>query len=66
MKKTVADNLVGHVALSFELVYAKSRELADSQGFVWKLLDTEFKNPQTIQIMGEISQKIRKWYQENQ
>ena len=65
MKKTVADNLVGHVALSFELVYGKSRELADSQGFVWKLLDTEFKNPQTIQTMGEISRKIRKWYQEN-
>lgn len=65
IKKTVADNLVGHIALSFELVYQKSRELAFEQGFVWKLLDTEFHNQQTVEMMGRISEKIRNWYQEN-
>lgn len=65
IKRTVADNLVGHIALSFELVYSKSRKLADEQGFVWKLLDTKFNNPQTIEIMKQISDKIKCWYKEN-
>lgn len=65
IKKTVADNLVGHIALSFELVYPKSRELADQQGFMWKLLDTQFDNPQTIEIMKQISEKIKGWYRMN-
>ena len=65
MKRTVADNLVGHIALSFELVYPKSRELADEQGFVWKLLETKFENPETIEIMNKVSNQIRKWYQKN-
>ncbi|MBQ8857700.1 MAG: HD domain-containing protein [Lachnospiraceae bacterium] len=65
IKRTVADNLVGHIALSFELVYPKSRELASEQGFVWKLLDTEFHNQQTIEMMNRISEKIRNWYKEN-
>lgn len=63
MKRTVADNLVGHIALSYELVYPKSRELADQQGFVWKLLDTKFQNLQTAATMSKIAEKIKKWYE---
>lgn len=63
IRKTVADNLVGHVALSFELVYPKSRELAAEQGYLWKLLETEFSDPQTITVMEQIEKKIREWYQ---
>lgn len=63
IRKTVADNLVGHVALSFELVYPKSRELAAEQGYLWKLLETEFSDPQTIAVMEQIEKKIREWYQ---
>lgn len=65
IKRTVADNLVGHVALSFELVYPKSRKLAREQGFLWKLLETPFENPETIEIMDKISEKIRAWYEKN-
>lgn len=65
IKRTVADNLVGHIALSFELVYPKSRELAAEQGFIWKLLDTRFKHPQTIDLMNQISCKIKSWYEQN-
>ncbi|MBO5158372.1 MAG: HD domain-containing protein [Lachnospiraceae bacterium] len=63
--KTVADHLVGHIALSFELVYQKSRELAAEQGYVWKLLDTTFDNPRTVDTMRKICDKIKNWYQEN-
>lgn len=65
IRKTVADNLVGHVALSFELVYPKSRELAAEQGYLWKLLDINFENPETVKTIGEICDRIRKWYQKN-
>lgn len=65
IRKTVADNLVGHVALSFELVYPKSRELAAEQGYLWKLLETEFSDLQTITTMKQIKKQIREWYQKN-
>lgn len=63
IRKTVADNLVGHIALTFELVYPESRKMAIEQGFLWKLLDTEFDNPETVEIMKKIRQRIEKWYQ---
>lgn len=62
IRRTVADNLVGHVALSFELVYPKSRELANEQGFVWKLLKTKFSNPETIKTISQIYDRIKHWY----
>lgn len=65
IRRTVADNLVGHIALSFELVYPKSRELAADQGFVWKLLETKFDNLQTIDTMRKICDKIKNWYEKN-
>lgn len=58
IRKTVADNLVGHIALTFELVYPESRKMAIEQGFLWKLLDTEFDNPETVETMKKIKQKI--------
>lgn len=65
IRKTVADNLVGHAALSFELVYPKSRQLAAEQGFIWKLLDVPFENPETVKTISEICDRIKKWYQKN-
>lgn len=65
IRRTVADNLVGHVALSFELVYPKSRQLAEEQGFVWKLLETKFTNPETIKTIEQICARIKTWYDKN-
>lgn len=65
IRKTVADHLVGHIALTFELVYPKSRELAFEQGYLWKLLQTEFVNPETIELMGQIRERIVKWHEKN-
>lgn len=61
IRKTVADHLVGHIALTFELVYPKSRELAFEQGYLWKLLKTEFDNPETAELMKHIQDRIVKW-----
>lgn len=62
IRKTVADHLVGHIALTFELVYPESRKMAIEQGFLWKLLDTEFDNPETIETMKKIKQRIERWF----
>lgn len=63
IRKTVADHLVGHAALSFELVYQKSRELAKEQGYLWKLLEIPFRQPETIALIKEIREKMENWYE---
>ena len=37
IRKTIADNLVGHIALTFELVYPESKKMAIEQGYLQKL-----------------------------
>lgn len=65
MKKTVADHLVGHIALTFELVYPKSRELTFEQGYLWKLLDTPFDNKETAKFVCYMKKIIINWYKNN-
>lgn len=65
IRRTVADNLVGHAALSFEMVYPKSRQLAAEQGYIWKLLAVPFENEETVKTISEICDKIKRWYQKN-
>ncbi len=58
IRKTVADNLVGHAALNFELVYKKSRELTKEQGFLWKLIGVPFVHPDTKEKMRVIRETL--------
>lgn len=64
IRKTVADNLVGHMALAFELVYPKSRILVQEQEYIWKLAAVEFRNPETKIIMQCVREYVRKYLQE--
>ena len=61
MRKTIADNLVGHIALTFELVYPESKKMAIEQGYLQKLLETEFVNSETTELMKKISQRMRRF-----
>lgn len=63
IRKTVADNLVGHIALTFELVYPVSRKMAVEQGYLWKLLKTEFDNQETVETMRKIRERMEAWKQ---
>lgn len=47
LRKTPVDFLVGHLCLTFELVYPLSREIARDQGYVDRLLDFRSDNPET-------------------
>ncbi len=62
IRKTVADNLVGHAALNFELVYDKSRELTKEQGFIWNLLSVPFEHPDTKDKVRIMREKLEVFY----
>lgn len=48
LKKTPIDNLVGHVALVFELVYNESFKIVKEQGYLKKMLSYVSDNPKTV------------------
>ena len=54
------DNLIGHIALCFELVYKKSWELAKSQGYLEKMLSFPTTNGSAINALKEIRQELEK------
>lgn len=54
LKKHPIDHLVGHLALSFEFVFAETGKIAAEQGFLWKLAEFHSDNPETEQKMERI------------
>lgn len=46
-KRTCVDNIVGHAALVFELVYPESRRVVEEQGYLLQLLKFSSDNPKT-------------------
>lgn len=48
LKKTPIDNLVGHAALVFELVYNESFKIVKEQGYLKKMLSYVSDNPKTV------------------
>ncbi len=61
VKKTPVDNLVGHAALAFELVYPESLRIAKEQGYLDKILKFQSENERTV----EQFKKLRKFMKEN-
>ena len=48
LKKTPIDNLVGHAALVFELVYNESFKIVKEQGYLKKMLSFKSANKETV------------------
>lgn len=61
LKKTPADNVVGHISLIYELVYPKSLELVREQGYINQLMDFKSDNQETEKQFEQI-RKIMKAY----
>ncbi len=61
LKKTPADNVVGHISLIYELVYPKSLELVIEQGYINQLMDFKSDNQETEKQFEQI-RKIMKAY----
>ncbi len=53
-----AEHLIGHIALTFELVYEKSREIAKEQGYLYKMFDFPTRNESTKKALTEIRSLI--------
>lgn len=57
-KKTPADYLAAHIALAFELEFAVSRQLAQEQGYLQKLLSFQPANPVAEEQFREIRERM--------
>ncbi len=59
--ETPAEHLIGHIALTFELVYPKSREMALEQGYLNRMFEFPSRNESTIKALKEAREEIRKF-----
>ena len=53
-----AEHLIGHIALTFELVYPKSRELAMEQGYLNKMFSFPTRNESTKRALLETRHEL--------
>ncbi|MDE6389531.1 MAG: HD domain-containing protein [Lachnospiraceae bacterium] len=64
LKRTPADNVVGHISLVYELVYPRSLALVKEQGYIQKLMDFQSKNPKTQGQFEQIRETMKGYLQE--
>ncbi len=57
-RKHKIDSLIGHMALTFELIFPRSRELALEQGYLMKLFDFPTENPITASAIKETKKEV--------
>ena len=63
LKRTPADNVVGHASLVYELVYPESLREVSRQGYLWQLLDFKTENPDTARDFAALRDHLRIWLQ---
>ena len=61
IKKTPIDHVVGHICLTFELVYPKSREILKEQGYLERMIHFKSDNPETCQQFRQIREEMERY-----
>lgn len=61
IKKDIADHVVGHISLVFELEFPESLKIVAKQGYLDKLLNFESDNPKTRQRFRELKAEMEKY-----
>lgn len=61
LRKTAVDTLVGHIALTFGLVFKESFMIVEEQGCLKKLLSFESRNSKTNKQFDELSEFMHKF-----
>ena len=56
-----AEHLIGHIALTFELVYPKSWELARNQGYLYKMFEFPTENPSMKMALENTRKELEKY-----
>lgn len=57
-RKSVIDHIVGHICLTFELVFPISKKIAYEQGYLFKLLEFESNNEETKKWFEYMKEKM--------
>ena len=65
LKRTPVDNVVGHLSLVYELVFAASRRIVRQQGWLERLLAFDSANPDTAQKLAAMQTHLHAWLAEN-
>lgn len=61
LHRTMADRMIGHFALAWELVFEESRRLVKEQGYIFGIMNVDFKEPETVKILMDVKDKITKY-----
>ena len=61
LHKTIADHMVGHFALAWELVFEESRNLVREQGYIFDMMTVDYKEPETVKIINDVKEKITQY-----
>lgn len=61
IRRTVVDQLVGHISLVYELVFAGSRAIAYEQGYLEKLMNFQSENENTRACFDIIRKEIKSY-----
>jgi len=61
IKESIADHIVGHISLVFELEYSESLKIVKKQGYLDKLLNFESDNEKTRQQFLELRAEMEKY-----
>lgn len=66
LKQTPVDNVVGHICLTYELVYKESKKQMLSQGYLATLLNFESYNENTRADFAAIATELVSWLEEEE
>lgn len=61
IRQTVADNIVGHISLVYELVFDESTRIAKAQGYLDKLMNFQSHNTRTMTQFAEIRAEMERY-----
>ena len=60
-KKSPVDHVVGHICLTFELVYPESRKILKEQGYLERMMHFTSENPVTRAQFAEIREEMQRY-----
>lgn len=61
LKKTPVDHVVGHISLTYELVYPESLKIVKEQGYLNRLLHFASDNPKTREQFAQIREEMERY-----
>ncbi len=59
---TPADHLIGHISLNYELVFQKSWELVNEQGYINKMFEFQSRNDETKKVLKLAKSELEDFY----